>query len=454
MGERLHQIHQSPRTLNSFEQQLKGKMFGGSGSLSSTKTSSSNVPVPIKEAELKNQDKNKPEEDMITSEEVETCKRIRQYPRNHPGPYTVYIRSHTEAVCHLTVARYLFNTYNAGISTCKEVSQYKLRVECNTVDLANRLPFDKKLSKFRVYVPASEVECEGVINFSQNYDVNELLSDECYGLNLEKDSKINILETFRMNTKRIEENSKEKSFIPSKLIRVTFEGKLLPNYVVINCLRIPVRPFIKNPMFCTNCNEYKGHTSKFCNKKLSCFKCGNQHATKDCESSESTVTCPTCKTEHTNDLEHCPKYKKVTENKQAKIRAAAKYAQRQLRQVTQVHNSFDVLNEEEFPTFESTTVEYKNPSKSNTKCKPTSWAETVCGKKDNTKSAKKQASIPGFKKVEDPLISRIVNWIDKWPISNDWKDVITQAILPLLLKISPIIAPLINLISPDTQYDV
>lgn len=62
----------------------------------------------------------------------------------------------------------------------------------------------------RVYLPANEVEVDGIIRFPLEYNPKDLLNDECYGVDVTTRAKIEILETFRLNSKRIEEDSHEK----------------------------------------------------------------------------------------------------------------------------------------------------------------------------------------------------------------------------------------------------
>jgi hypothetical protein len=49
-----------------------------------------------------------------------------------------------------------------------------------------------------------------------------------------------------------------KEVVKINSLRITFEGKLLPDYVAVGNLLIPVRMYTRKAMFCEKCNRYKG----------------------------------------------------------------------------------------------------------------------------------------------------------------------------------------------------
>ncbi|EDS34781.1 conserved hypothetical protein [Culex quinquefasciatus] len=58
------------------------------------------------------------------------------------------------------------------------------------------------------------------------------------------------------SSKLDQNGSKDQSYVPSAAIKVTFAGTLLPDFVEVQNLRLPVRPFFPKPMFC-HCRIFK-----------------------------------------------------------------------------------------------------------------------------------------------------------------------------------------------------
>lgn len=68
--------------------------------------------------------------------------------------------------------------------------------------------------------------------------------------------------------------------------------------------RLPVRPYIPNPMRCYNCQRF-GHSSAKCNNPKICV-CGKpSHEGTACVN----VTCINCKGDHPSNSRNCPKFK-------------------------------------------------------------------------------------------------------------------------------------------------
>lgn len=107
-------------------------------------------------------------------------------------------------------------------------------------------------------------------------------------------------------------------------VKITFEGTLLPKYVGIDNLRIPVRLFWKPPMFCVKCQTH-GHTDKTCRRPVSCARCGYAHLTAACSNAAVNKTlCPHCGKKHADTRLACPYFQQVTKHFQAKQIASSK----------------------------------------------------------------------------------------------------------------------------------
>lgn len=378
--------------------------------------------------------------------EENTNTRVRTYPEAFDGPYTVYIRSLTEKVNHLTCAKYLMFKYKS-LDECKRVGSHKLKAVFSDRDEANQLHLDDFFKHQKVYIPANLVEIDGLIHFPIESEIEELLANECHGINKNNKKSCEILSVFRLNAK---DAKNPNNFVPSSLVRVTFAGTELPAAVKLCSLRLAVRPYVRSPMFCAKCCKF-GHTRKFCSNNARCFKCNQQHETMECKG-ESADVCIVCNTAHEKNLGVCPQYTKRIATKNAKIQSAKKSVKRKTDESTPISNGFDGLNEEEFPAFDSTTAaSHRNPSKN----KSNAWADIakeVSRPKKVPPKVSQPFSIPGFQKVkDDALTAAVVKWILKWPLSEEWKHLIVNALIPLLTKLSPFLTPLINIFSSVTS---
>lgn len=120
-------------------------------------------------------------------------------------------------------------------------------------------------------------------------------------------------------------------------IKITFEGTLLPKFLGIDNLRIPVRLFWKQPMFCVKCQTH-GHTEKLCRRPASCARCGYGHLTADCSNSAVNKTlCPHCAKKHADSRLACPYFQQVTKDFKAKQIASTK--QRYQQAVSSIRNA-------------------------------------------------------------------------------------------------------------------
>jgi hypothetical protein len=238
---------------------------------------------------------------MVTKNE-----RIRQYPEWDKGPYVVYIRKLLVDIKTLQIQNYLIKTYKSA-KNIKMINHAKMKVEFNDKSEANLLPKDENLNLYRVYIPNDIVESEGVIYFSQQEDENSLLSESAVGKFKNPAIKsLKILNVFRFTKEKEITDDKggmSKEAVKTNSLRITFEGKLLPDYVAVGNLLIPVRMYTRKAMFCDKCNTYR-HTSKFCCNKPKCIKCGENVHEGECS---DIVLCIHCGGEHLAGSKDCPK---------------------------------------------------------------------------------------------------------------------------------------------------
>lgn len=195
--------------------------------------------------------------------------RMRQYALNNSGPFVVHIRSRTpdSPLKSREISEFIRDKFKSNV-TMRQVNENKIRVEfsekveTNTNRIifskdharmdANNLPKCKEYNrKYRIYIQEKDVETIGVVKFAAPQDATDLVT---FGEGKLKNSKlppIAILEASRFHSKtdEMDENGGVK-LKPSNDVRVTFNGLVLPDFIVIDQLLIPVRKFHKKHVLC------------------------------------------------------------------------------------------------------------------------------------------------------------------------------------------------------------
>ncbi|XP_058460823.1 uncharacterized protein LOC131436223 [Malaya genurostris] len=230
--------------------------------------------------------------------------RTRVWPIGSAGPYVVYFRSKKDEPLNLMqISRELAKHYPDVIQITK-VRAKKLKVVVKTIEQANKIArHDAFTRSYRVYIPAREVEIDGVVT-EASLNCEDLLK---HGVGCFRDptlQKVKILDCKQLNSIKIAEDN-TKTYSPSGSFRVTFAGSVLPNFILLDRVRLPVRLFVPRVMNCTNCKQL-GHTATYCGNKQRCIKCGGDHVDDSCgEKAEKCLYCG----ENPHELSSCPTYK-------------------------------------------------------------------------------------------------------------------------------------------------
>lgn len=192
----------------------------------------------------------------------------------------------------------------------------------------------KELEPYRVYVPADEVEVEGVIQVARDVLAKELLCEGFGKFEHPNIPTIRPVDAFRFsNSKKLPDGKVMR--VGSEFVKITFPGKALPQYFVI--------------LHCDKCGRLD-HTELFCNNKPKCRKCDKDHTTGTCNKTTNLIDCNLCKGSHSVDMKTCPKYQQATRNRRliAKTSAKKSYAELVRRMGgfhTQTENVYDSLSE-------------------------------------------------------------------------------------------------------------
>lgn len=254
----------------------------------------------------------------------DSLSRVRQYSDQCAGPYVVMIREKEYKLAPVKSASYISSTY----MSLKEIKHNhdSLKVIFTDLNDANALVLDAMFKRFFVSIPADFVEIVGAVNFSDLHDIEDV-SDLCkhgYGRfsnNLVTECKI--LDAQRLT--RLAENKSDYEF--TNAVKVTFEGRLLPKFIVYNNLIIHVRLFYQKPMFCEKCQMF-GHTNRFCRRKPKCARCAEAHLTSECKQKiPNPSICTYCSTAHEGGREKCAYFKEVADsmNNNLKQRYKSRY---------------------------------------------------------------------------------------------------------------------------------
>lgn len=244
-----------------------------------------------------------PGEDDITDK---SSTLVSYYPNGYVGSLDVYIRS-VKALNHIKISQQLFLAFKS-VSSIIKINSFKLKVTFKNREEANSLPLLPGLVDCRVYIPAKAVQIDGIINCEPEDDLPSLGKD---GYGISGDSalgpRIKLLSVFRLNRAVPGEDI---TYVPSNSVRVTFEGTVLPKYLIFGCLRLPIRRFIPKVMTCSSCLQLN-HTAKFCNNRPRCKSCGTIH-TGECQT--KTFQCPNCKGIFPEATHECKTYERAQRN--------------------------------------------------------------------------------------------------------------------------------------------
>lgn len=93
----------------------------------------------------------------------------------------------------------------------------------------------------------------------------------------------------------------------SRVVKLTFQGSQLPNYVLLGYVRHPVLPYKEKPLQCHNCGGF-GHKKVSCTRAMACKRCGEHHEATDAMCQSPTLRCVNCKGDHEATSHACPKW--------------------------------------------------------------------------------------------------------------------------------------------------
>ncbi|XP_055634005.1 uncharacterized protein LOC129774314 [Toxorhynchites rutilus septentrionalis] len=212
--------------------------------LPSTSSSPSVLPAPSQPSPSHSQSPSSPSPSVIPTP------RVKVYPEDAPGtgPWVVFFRPkpNGKALRVMQIAKDLARY--TSVSEISKVRPNKLRVVVNDRKDANKIVVDQHFTiEYRIYIPSHIVEIEGVI--TETGLTCEYITSEGTGRFKKLPSTtVKILGCRQLGT--VSHEGEEKKFTPSNSFRVTFAGSALPDYVMVDKLRLAVRLFIPKSMTC------------------------------------------------------------------------------------------------------------------------------------------------------------------------------------------------------------
>ena len=106
--------------------------------------------------------------------------------------------------------------------------------------------------------------------------------------------------------------SRNNELVPTNTFIRTFCKPLLPDTI-----KIPIVPFIPNPLWCFKCHRY-GQGGNACHGKVTCAWCGQvDHKNKTCT---NAISCANCKGSHFAYSRKCPKWKQKKQVQQVRVK--------------------------------------------------------------------------------------------------------------------------------------
>lgn len=212
-----------------------------------------------------------------------------------------------------------------------------------TYDAANTFLNNKTLLErgYSLFIPSNLVSCKGIIRFIDRDITEEEIKGNASSYN------VNIINVKRLNRRIFNNDTKTSTFVPTSTVLFTFSGKILPRFVDIYGLPMPVEPYILPVIQCQQCFLY-GHTKKNCNSQEKCRNCADplKKHREDCK-----TKCLHCfSSDHTSNSRNCPEYERQKLMRQIMSLDNISYFDANLRVPKTVRNIEYHHNPEEYPS--------------------------------------------------------------------------------------------------------
>ena len=187
----------------------------------------------------------------------------------------------------------------------KKLRSGSLLIECATESHSKNLLKSKLLCNISINVTPHTTlnSSKGVVRSRDLEGVSE--EEICENLSSQGVSSVK-----RINVRRNNE------LVPTNTLILTFSTPTLPDSVKAGYLRIPVVPYIPNPLRCFKCQKF-GHGQNTCRGRLTCARCGQfDHDGKTCQ---NEIACTNCSGKHFAYSRECSRWKMEKTVQQVKV---------------------------------------------------------------------------------------------------------------------------------------
>lgn len=203
---------------------------------------------------------------------------------------------------HLSIAKTILNMKLDHVSKLEKKGKNRLCITFSNRDAANAFLVNKSLLEkgYSMFIPANLVSCKGIVrHVDKSLDTDEILKES-------ETFNVEVISVKRLNRRIFNETTRTAEFKPTTTVLFTFSGKILPRFVNIFRLPMPVEPYILPVIQCQGCFLY-GHTKKNCNANERCKTCS---ASLKNHPAECKTKCLHCSADHISSNRICPEFER------------------------------------------------------------------------------------------------------------------------------------------------
>ncbi|XP_054083794.1 uncharacterized protein LOC128920493 [Zeugodacus cucurbitae] len=215
------------------------------------------------------------------------------YNSNHKGPFMVYAdkisnNGEKQPINAISLNKYIINNKIPDITDIKKIGFGRCRLLFKNGNAANKF-CEITHGEYEGKIFAHFISKIGIIfDIPTEISEDELLKDII--------SPVNIKQIIRITRKVNDE------VIPTRRIKIIFEGLEIPTEIIYSYTKIQVKPFISFGQ-CYNCLRFN-HFSKHCKQqKKICAQCGQSH---ELNNKCNTISCTNCEGNHSATDKNCP----------------------------------------------------------------------------------------------------------------------------------------------------